>query len=304
MDNNNEIQENSNPENLSAHSDSTSSPAEPPFEKPDPEKLRALYGLTQTIRNKFVTYHSGMARPGATTTYKENDGTEVTRTLTPRETMRHMKELHKYSKLALVQQKIDAALEDDDTKPKSLNELLTPPVESAGERMHQEAMAQGLSCAAELPAERVDQILQEEEEKDRAAHPPQAEPGRKKPCAIPPHLRNDWFVPAETQIEIMTRLADMALPDGREYHEIRPYERLMASTMASRFCTLTAEQQLWDMRLRKKKRDVDWDELGEEAERLEAQSLKFHHQQEQEFYKTHPRGGRGRPGPRNTEVGC
>jgi hypothetical protein len=304
MDNDKIVTNSSNPEGPNPHpnDNSSTSLAEPPFQKPDRDKLRALYSLTQTIRGKLVNYHGSMIKPGATTTYKEN-GNEVTRELTPRETMRHMKEIHKYSKLSLIQQKIDAGIEDDDTHPKSLNDLVTSGVKEAGDRMHQEALTQGLSCAAELPAARVDQIVQEEQAKYDAEHLKKPQPGHKKPFAIPPHLRNDWFVPAEMQMEIMTRLVDMALPDGTEYHEIKPRERLRASTLLSRFCALTQEQQLLDMQLHHKtRRDIDWDEWGKETRELIIKAVEADKRAEEEFYKTHPRGGRGRPRSQNTEV--
>jgi hypothetical protein len=284
----------SNTESPSPNPDSSSSPAEPPFQKPDRDKLRALYSLTQTVRNKLVAHHSAMAKPGATTTYMDK-GEKVTRKLTARETMRHMKEVLKYSKFSLVQQKLDAGIEDDDTNPTSLNDLVTVVVQHAGERMHQEAMDLGLSRAAELPAERVDQIFQEELAKFDATHPKKPQPGHKKPFAILPHLRNDWFVPAETQMEIMTRLVDMALPDGTEYHEIKPRERLMASALLGRFCAVAQQQQLLDMRLHKKKPGVDWAEIDRQMRETEVAEMAAERQEAEEFYKTHEPGGRPWP---------
>jgi hypothetical protein len=168
-------------------------PAEPPFQPPDPSKLRLHYCVAAEIQAKFVAYHSAMAQPGATTTYIDQDGNEVTRTLTPRETLRHAQEFLTFGKLSLGQQKLDAAMakQNGENKPKSLNDLVTPVIKLAGDRMHQEAIALGLDRAAELPKERVSQIFQEEQQKYDAEHPPQSDRCRKKPFAIPPEQRND-----------------------------------------------------------------------------------------------------------------
>jgi hypothetical protein len=299
MDNNTIVTDSSNPH---PNDNSSTSPAEPPFQKPDRSKLRSLYSVTQIVRGKLVAYHSAMAKPNAKVIYKDQNNEEVSRDPTPRETMRHMKEILFYSKLSLNQQKIDAGIEDeDDDQPTSLNDLVTEAVENAGERMHEEAMTLGLSCASELPEARVDQIFQEEQDKYRAANPPQSRRGRKKPLEVPPHRRNDWFVPEETQIAIVDRLVDMALPDGQEYQTLQPRERLMASRLLGQFCLLGQQQQLLDMRLHKKKPKTDWDELAQDVETLAAKSIEFHRQDNENFYKTHPRGGRGRPQQPQTE---
>ena len=122
-----------------------------------------------------------MAQPDAETTYQDDDGEEVTREVKPRESLRHMKELHTFGKLSLGQQKLDAALaaQDPDNQEKTLNDFVTETVATAGERMYQEAMALGLDCAAALPKERVDQIFNEEQAEVRR-RPPAPDPARSK----------------------------------------------------------------------------------------------------------------------------
>src|SRR5262249_1335233 len=85
-------------------------PAQPPPAKPpDPSKLRLLYFVSPEFQQRVIKYHSAMIQPGATTTYIDQHGNEVTRTLKARETLRHAQELHNFSKLLLNQQKLDAA---------------------------------------------------------------------------------------------------------------------------------------------------------------------------------------------------
>jgi hypothetical protein len=267
----------------------------PPAPPPETRSLRLVYSsIAQIFRDELVAHHSTMVQPGATTTYFDREDNKITRELTPRETMQHMRELQFFSKLNLDQQKLDAGLaeQNEEDTPKSLNDLVTPYMESAGDRMDEEALAQGLDCAAELPKERVDQIFQEEKQKYEAAHPPKPKRGRKKPFVIPPDERNDWFIPAETQLGMMKRLLDMALPSGNEYAFLTPRERVMASRQFGRFCALGKEQQRLDMHLHGKKADIDWDELGADVERRIAESLAYHKRQNEEFYKTHPRQGR------------
>jgi hypothetical protein len=201
----------------------------------------------------------------------------------------------------LNQQKLDAAAaqQNGENKPKSLNDFVTPDIQPAADRLQQEVIARGLRYAAELPDELVTQICQEEQEKYEAEHPP--EPCHKKSFAIAPEQRNDWIIAEETQKALMTRLLDMALPDGAEYQRIEPRARLMASRMIGRFCRLGQEQQFLDLRLHGQQPEVDWDEICRDIERREKESLAFHKRQEEEFYKTHPRQGRGCPWLANPE---
>src|SRR5262249_4619000 len=135
-------------------------PAEPPYKPPDRSLLQQNYFLPPEIQAKLVKYHSDMTKPGATTTYLDDDDDEVTRPLKPREVLRHAEELRTYGKLALGQQKLDAATaeQNGENKPLTLNDFVTPDMESAGDRMHQEAMARGLDSAAELPFDVAQQI--------------------------------------------------------------------------------------------------------------------------------------------------
>jgi hypothetical protein len=227
-------------------------PAPPPPDKPpDRSKLRLNFFVRPDIQEKLIKHHSAMAKPGATTTYIDQDGDEVTRTLKPRETLRHAQELHNFSKLNLGQQKLDAALaqQNGENQPKSLNDFVTEPVRTAGDRLHQEARAQGFWCVSELPQARIDEVYQEEKQKYEAEHPPKSERGRKKPFTIPPEQRNDWIVPEETQKALMDRLVDMALPEGQEYQRIKPRARLMASRLIGKFCRLGQAQQFLDLRV-------------------------------------------------------
>ena len=81
----------------------------------------------------------------AKVTYQDEDD-EISRKVTPRETLRHMKELHTFGKLTLRQQKIDAGIpdDDDDDKNKTVNDFVTKAVGVAGKQMSQEAKALGL----------------------------------------------------------------------------------------------------------------------------------------------------------------
>src|SRR5262249_28345224 len=162
----------------------------PTVPKPAGRSLRlAYYNASQEVRDTLVAHHGDMIKPGAQVTYTDN-GVKIKRDLTPRETMRHMKELHFVSKLNLNQQKIDAkTVDQEDEKFNSLNAYVTETVRTAGERLHQEALAQGLRCVAELPRERVHEVYEEEKKKYDAEHPPETERGRKKPFEIPPEQR-------------------------------------------------------------------------------------------------------------------
>jgi hypothetical protein len=262
----------------------------PPYQPPDRSLLQQNYFLPPEIQAKLVKYHSDMTQPGATTTYLDDDGDEVTRPLKARETLRHAEELRTYGKLAIGQQKLDDGIEDeDDGKEKTLNDFVTPVVPIAGERMHDEAIALGYANAADLPIERAAEIFAEEQAKYDAAHPKTPKIGRKKPFAIPPEQRNDWVIPQETQQAVLTRLVDMALPDGEEYQRIQPRARLMASRQIGRFLRLGQEQQFLNQRIHDKKPEVDWDAIDKHWTELEAQARVARWEEDKEFYKTHER---------------
>src|SRR5207237_844133 len=156
---------------------------------------------------------------------------------------------------------------------KTVNDFVTPVLEPAGDRMHNEAMALGLDCAAALPKERITQIFEEEQQKYDAAHPPKTRRGHRKPFAFAPEHCNDWIIPKETQTALMTRLVDMALPCGREYHAIRPKARLMASRLIGRFCSLGQQQQFLDLRVHARKPKIDWEALCRDVEAREQAAL-------------------------------
>jgi hypothetical protein len=278
-------------------------PEPPPYQPPDRSKLRLNFFVRPDIQQKLIKHHSAMARPGATTTYIDQDGNDVTRTLKPRETLRHAQELHNFSKLNLGQQKLDAALAQQNgaNKPKTLNDFVTEPVRTAGERLHEEAIAQGLDFVAELPNERIFQVYEEEKQKHEAEHPEKSDRCLKRPFAIPPEQRNDWIIAEETQKELMDRLVDMALPEGQEYQRIKPRARLMASRLIGRFCRLGQQQQFLDLRVYGQQPEIDWDEAVRELEERIKASMEFHKRQAEEYYKTHPRQGRGQPWRPNQE---
>src|SRR5262245_62785650 len=94
----------------------------PPDKPPDRPKLRLHYFVALASQQTLIDHHSAMIKPGATTTYIDQEGNEVTRRLNARETLRHAQELHNFSKLALNQQKLDAAAaqQNGDNKPKTL----------------------------------------------------------------------------------------------------------------------------------------------------------------------------------------
>jgi len=308
MDHNEVLITNANPESPNAHPEPSTSPAEPPAAPPARRSLRLVHlNVTQIVRDKVIDYHGDMIKPGAETTYtvKNEDGTsdEITRKLTPRETMRHMKEIQCFIKLNLNQQKLDAKIADKkDQEVTSLNQFVNESVRTAGELLHEEAIAQGLSCVAELPNARIFEVYEEEKQKYDAAHPQKLDRSRKKPFEIPPEERNDWFIPDEIQITLMSRLVEMALPDGAEYKKLKPRERLMASRLLGRFCLLGQEQQLIDMRLHDKKPDIDLEEFCEELDELDAKAIKARREVDEEFYKTHERSGRPWPPRPNAEA--
>jgi hypothetical protein len=284
------------------NSDSAITSTAPTAPQPAGRSLRLIYyNAAQDVRDKLVAHHGAMIKPDAKVTYKDN-GKDVQRDLTPRETMRHMKELLFFSQLNLSQQKIDAKIAaKEDQKFNSLNAYVTETVRTAGEILHQEALAQGLRCIAELPRERVHQVYEEEKKKYDEEHPPQTEPGCKKPFEIPAEQRNDWFIPEETQITLMNRLIDMASPDGVEYQTLKPRDRVMASRLFGRFCLVGQQQLLIDMRRHDQKPDLDEEECCKEIEKLTAEAIEFNARDDEEFYKTHPRGGRSWPPRPKTE---
>jgi hypothetical protein len=247
--------------------------------------------LPPDIQAKFVKYHSAMTQPGATTTYLDDDGDEVTRPLKPREILRHAEELRTYGTLALGQQKLDAATaeQNGEDQPKTLNDFVTPVLPLAGDRMHNEAMTRGLDCAAALPDEVANQIFEEEQAKYDAAHPKKPKLGGKKPFAIPSEQRNDWIIPPETQTGLMNRLVDMALPEGQEYQRIQPRARLMASRLLGRFCRLGQQQQFFNMRVHGQQPEVDWDEIDRRMAEWEQEALAARRKEDEEFFKTHKR---------------
>jgi hypothetical protein len=252
--------------------------------------LQQTWSLTQIVQNKLVSHHSAKSMRGAEITFINEDGDEVTRKVTPREAMRHMGELHTYAKLTLRQQKLDAGIHDEeDETEKTLNDFVTEVVPNAGQRMHDEAMALGLDCAAALPDERCAQIVAEEQAKYDAEHPKNDRIGRKKPLEIPPDQRNDWVIPQETQAAVMARLVDMALPDGEEYQVISPRERLMASRLLGRFCHLGQEQQFLNQRLHAQKPETDWDEIDRDVTAQIKEAVADRRKVDTEFYKTHER---------------
>jgi hypothetical protein len=252
--------------------------------------LQQTWSLTSILQGKLVAHHSEKSRRGAKTTFIGENGKEDSREVTPREAIRHMKELHTYATLTLRQQKLDAGIEDDDDKKeKTLNDYVTPVLPIAGQRMHNEAMALGLDCAAALPDERCAQIFEEEQAKYEAAHPKKPRIGRKKPFEIPADQRNDWVIPQETQQAVMARLVDMALPDGDEYKVLSERERLMASGLLSRFCRLGQDQQFLNQRLHAKKPKTDWDEIDKIVDTRLKAGLVAREKDDAEFYKTHER---------------
>jgi hypothetical protein len=262
------------------------------------------FHVPQVVRDKLVAHHSDMIRPDAETTTIDRDGHEVTRTLTPRETMRHMKEIHFFTKLNLGQQKLDARIADqDDEEEISLNQYVNYSVLIAGERLQKEALDQGLSCIAELPNKRVFEVYEEEKQKYDAAHPAQRERGRTPPFAIPEEERNDWFIPVETQILVMQRLVDMATPEGKEYPRLSVRDRQMASRLIGQFHLLQQEQHLINMRIHNKKPDVDLEQICAYLEKAIPEELEFRRNDLKEFYKTHEPGGRGWPPRAKTDVG-
>jgi hypothetical protein len=275
----------------------------PPYQPPDRSKLRLNFFVRPDIQEKLIKHHSAMAQPGATTTYFDQNGDEVTRTLKPRETLRHAQELHNFSKLNLGQQKLDAAIaqQNGENKPTSLNQFVNESVGTAADRLLQEAYAQGLQYVAELPDERVAEVYEEEKRKYDAEHPEQSDRCQKKPFAIPPEQRNDWIIPQETQNELMDRLVDMALPEGAEYKRIKPRARLMASRLIGRFCRLGQQQQFLDLRVHSQQPEIDGDELVRELHELNRKALEARRKDDEEFYKTHERNERPWPPRPKTE---
>jgi hypothetical protein len=244
-----------------------------------------------------------MITPGAQIKYKD-EGEDVTRDPTPRETMRHMKELHFFMKINLNQQKVDAKIVDkNDEQVVSLNQFVNESVGTAADRLLADALAQGLTCVAELPDDYVAAVYYEERQKYEAEHPPEPERVRKKPFEIPPEQRQDWFIPEEIQIILMNRLTDMCVPGGTEYEKLKPRDRIMATRLLGQFCQLDLEQVLIDMRVHEQQPDLDLEKYANELHELNQKALKARRKEDEEFFKTHERNERPWP-PRSKTEDC
>jgi hypothetical protein len=252
-----------------------------PSQRPRRKPCRQVWPLSPEIRAAMIDNLSQMTERGATIEDRDQNGRTFERNVTPRENLRSMRLLHTFTRLNLNQQKLDLDAEDHVNRGVTLNDCVTVPVETAGERMAEEAEALGLDCAAALPPERVEEIYEQAEQEYIALKGKLPAP---EPFAeIPSDQRNDWFIPVETQARIMNRLADMALPSGQEYHEIRPRERFMAYRVLAMFCSVVDQQQRLDRKYAARGPADDWDELEAEMEKREAHRLVERRREAEEF---------------------
>src|SRR4051794_28516611 len=118
MDNNSE-RLHPNADNAASQGGPSPNQTEPPASpKPPRELLRQDWSVCAVVQQKLVAHHTAMADPDAELTYQDEDGNTVTRPVTAREALRHMKSFHTFGKLALGQQKLDAGIEDQDDENK------------------------------------------------------------------------------------------------------------------------------------------------------------------------------------------
>jgi hypothetical protein len=75
----------------------------------------------------------------------------------------------------------------------------------------------------------------------------------------------------------------------------------MASRLIGRFCRLGQQQQFLDLRVHGQKPEIDWDEVARDLDERIKAAIEFARRDDEEYYKTHPRQGRGRPGRPNRE---
>src|SRR4051812_29705414 len=158
-------------------------PEPPAYKPPDRSLLQQTWSLPPGAREKLIQYNADMAQPSATTTYLDDDEDEVTRPLKPRETGNHISLLPTFGTLSLNQQKLDAATAElnGNNQERILKDFVTEYGVVAGARVHNEAVALGLDCAAAFPDKRCRQILDKEAALNEAAYPPQSRAGQKKP---------------------------------------------------------------------------------------------------------------------------
>ena len=213
--------------------------------------------LDPASRDRIVAGFAAMAQPGATHTYTNRHNQKVTKPVRPREALRAMKILHELGTLTLEQQRQDH-LDQLHNNDKTLNDVVSPVHDIAGDRLHDEAMRRNLSCAAELDVETVRAVYAASKAEWEAKNGPEPERGPQPVAETPPEQRNDWIIPPEVQHMVMGRLQDMVDPQGEEFHRLRVRERLMAGRVLCRFCALGAAQQRLDRQIAAGGPVLDW----------------------------------------------
>ena len=137
-------------------------------------------------------------------------------------------------------------------------------------------------------------VIGTQTEKDYIAeHGTSPQIGPKPLVDSPPEQRNDWIIPRETQVQITTRLLDMALPSGEEYKVLKPRERQMAVKVLTMFCDLSAAQNRLDRAGEAQGPTTDWDALYDTIEADAPRRIAERKRQKEEFdarAKAPPRG--------------
>jgi len=249
---------------MKSSSDSQSAPT--PYQRPHFDQLRQVWPIDPAARARIIESLTRQSQREATLKTKNKDGQTIERKFKPREALQAMRLLKRFGSLALEQQRLDREAHGHVNRSRTLNDFVTPVVELAGDRLHEEAMRRGLDCAAELDPETRDAICDQAERDWVAKHGPVPQYGPKPLVEFAPEQRNDWVIPAEAQAQIMARLVDMVDPQGDEYHELRPRERVMAGKVLTSFCGLVQEQQRLDREEEAAGPIFDWEKWVEEID--------------------------------------
>ena len=256
---------NSPPEPPNDGSANPSGTPPPPDQIPKAADLQP--GIDPEARDRIVAGLIAMSKPGATTTRRLPDGRTITTKVTRRHALRAMELAAQLASMNREQKKDDHQAKLHDNKGLTLNDFVTLDVPIAGDRMHEEAMRQGLSCAAELPDETIQAISAQASKDYEDENGPLPEPGPKPLKQTPPKQRQDWTIPLSGHCLILARLQDMTDPQGQEYQLMRDRERLRAVRVLTRFGRLLAAQARWDHQLETGEQPVDWDQAHLDIQR-------------------------------------
>ena len=252
---------NSPPEPPNDGSGNPSGAPPPPDQGEEAENLHNDWPMMDPeARNRIVDGLINMSKPGATTTRRLPDGRTITTKVKRRDALRAMELATQLASMNLEQQKDDHQAKLHDNKGLTLNDFVTPDMALAGDRAHEEAMRQGLSCAAELPDETDSRDYHAQaREAYEAEHGPEPKRGPKPLKQAAPEQRQAWDIPLDGQKRLMmARLQDMTDPQGQEYHLMSDRERLRAVRVLVRIGRLVLAQMRWDRQVDRGEQPFDW----------------------------------------------